>query len=133
MREIRQSTKEELEKLCREVQLVPTGNLRGISLIVDGEAVLIVGYDGWTDGSVVMHQWCKHPRYYGRRMMHEAFRYPFEIAGLQVVLGTVRSDNPRALEINRKLGFLTAAIIPNAYGPGVDLHLLQLPRHLCKW
>jgi RimJ/RimL family protein N-acetyltransferase len=133
MREIRQSNAEELEKLCREVQLVPTANLRGLSLIVDGEAVLIVGYDGWTDGSCVMHQWCKHPRYYGRRMMHEVFRYAFEIAGLQVVLGTVRSDNPHALEINRKLGFQTAAVVPDAYGPGVDLHLLSLSRHQCKW
>lgn len=133
MRTIRAALPLELEKLCREVQLVPTANLRGITLDIDGEAVLIVGYDGWTDGSVVMHQWCKHPKYYGRKMIHEAFRYPFEIGGLQCVIGTVRSDNPAALEINRKLGFLTACVIPNAYGPGIDLHVLHLPRHLCKW
>jgi RimJ/RimL family protein N-acetyltransferase len=133
VRNIRSSTPAELEKLCREVELVPTVNLRGVTLEVNGEAVLIVGYDGWTDGSCVMHQWAKHPKYFGRDILREAFRYAFGVAGLQTVIGTVRSDNPKALEVDRKIGFLTAAVVPNAYGPGVDLHLLHLPRHLCKW
>lgn len=133
MRQIRASTLAELVKLCVEVELVPTANLRGITLLVDDEPVILVGYDGWTSGSVVMHQWIKSPRYVGRDIIKEAFRYPFEIGGLQSVLATVRSDNQKALDLDRRLGFQTAAIIPDGYGPGVDLHILHLPRHQCRW
>lgn len=133
MHTIRASLPMELEKLCKEVELVPTENLRGITLDVDGEAVIIVGYDGWTDGSCVMHQWIKHPRYVGRKIIHEAFRFPFEVAGLQTVIATVRSDNEAALRFDAYLGFLPIGVIPNAYGVGVDAHILHLPRHLNKW
>lgn len=133
MREIRASTLEELVKLCVQVELLPTANLKGITLLVNNEPVIIVGYDGWTDGSVVMHQWIKSPRYVGRDILREAFRYPFGIGGLQCVLGTVRSDNPKALELDRRLGFETAVVIPDGYGKGVDLHLLHLSRDKCRW
>lgn len=133
MREIRASTPEELTRLCHHVSLMPTMQLRGITLLSHAEPVIIVGYDGWTDGSVVMHLWIKHPRYVGRDILREAFRYPFEIGGLQTVIGTVRSDNPEALKFDLGIGFQQAAVIPNAYGPGVDLHLLHMPRNLCKW
>lgn len=133
MREIRASTPEELMRLCFHVQLVPTFNLKGITLLSNGEPVIIVGYDGWTEGSVVMHQWIKHPRFVGRDILREAFRYPFEVGGLQTVIATVRSDNEAALTIDRKVGFEDVAVVPDAYGPGVDLHLLHLPRSKCKW
>lgn len=133
MRQILASTPDELAKLCVEVELVPTTNLRGITLLVDGEPVIIVGYDGWTSGSVVMHQWIKSPRYVGRDIIREAFRYPFETGGLNAVLATVRSDNQKALDLDRRLGFQTAAIIPGGYGTAVDLHILHLPRDQCRW
>ncbi len=133
MREIRQSTPEELTRLCFHVQLMPSMNLKGLTLKSNGEPVIIIGYDGWTSGSVMMHQWIKHPRYVGRDILHEAFRYPFEIGGLQTVIATVRSDNEAALKFDHGIGFETVGIIPDAYGPGVDSHILHLPRHKNRW
>lgn len=133
MRQIRASTIDELVKLCTEVELMPTANLKGITLLVDGEPVIIIGYDGWTAGSVIMHQWVANPRYVGRDIIREAFRYPFGIGNLECVLGTVRSDNQKALDLDRRLGFETVAVIPNGYGKGVDLHILHLSRDKCRW
>jgi RimJ/RimL family protein N-acetyltransferase len=132
MRQIVASNPDHLKFLCDKIEYVPTVNMRGITLLSDGEPVLIVGYDGWTEGSVVMHQWAKEPRYFGRDILRAAFQYPFG-AGLQVVFGQVRSDNPAALEADRKIGFSTVAVIPDAYGPGVDMHFLQLRRENCRW
>lgn len=133
MRQIIQSTPEQLAMLCDKVELVPTPNMRGITLLSDGEPVLIVGYDGWTPGSVVMHQWAKHPRYFGRDILKQAFHYAFNIGKCSTVIGTVRSDNPLALEVDRKIGFTPVAVIKDGYGVGLDLHILQLRRENCRW
>ena len=132
MRRIIAATDEHLALLCSKVEYVASPNMRGIALLVDDVPQIVVGYDGWTEGSVVMHQWISHPRYLGRDIIREAFRFPFS-NGLRTVLGVVRSDNPEALRLDAGLGFLTAAVIPDAYGPGVDMHILHLPSHLCKW
>lgn len=133
MRQIVASTPEHLQFLCAELEYVPAPNLKGITLLSDGEPVIVIGYDCWTSGSVAMHQWIKHPKYVQRDILREAFRYPFEIGNLQVVIAVVRSDNPKALKLDKRIGFQEVAVIPNAYGPGVDMHILQLPRHQCKW
>lgn len=133
MRQIVASTPEHLKLLCEELEYLPAPNLKGITLLSDGEPVIVVGYDCWTSGSVAMHQWIKHPRFLGRDILHEAFRYPFGIGKLQQVIAVVRSDNTKALELDHRLGFKIAAIIPDAYGPGVDMHIMNLSRHQCKW
>lgn len=133
MREIRHSTNEELSWLCQELEIHPTSAMRGLTLLVDDTPVLMVGYDNWTEGAVSMHQWAVHPKYFGRDILREAFRYPFGIGNKSVAVATVRSDNPRALEVDRKIGFKDIAVIPDAYGPGVNMHILTLYRHSCRW
>lgn len=133
MRDIRQATPEELTHLCMQIHLMPTLHLKGITLLSNNQPVIIVGYDGWTDGSVVMHQWIKSPRYVGKDILHEAFRYPFQIAKLQTVIATVRSDNEAALKFDKGIGFEELCVIPNAYGPGVHSHVLHMPRHKNRW
>jgi hypothetical protein len=106
--------------------------MNGIVLLVDGVAKVYVGYDGWTTGSVCMHILIEDPKAMGRDILRAAFDYPFRQCDRQVVIGVVRSDNPDALDFDRRVGFLTSSIIPDAYGPGVDMHILYLPRHLSK-
>lgn len=133
MRLIVASTPGHLQLLCKELDYLPAPNLKGITLLVDGEPVIVIGYDCWTDGSVSMHQWAKHPKYFGRDILREAFRYVFEIGQKQVTIAIVRSDNPRALAVDRKIGFEPVATIKDGYGLGVDMHILQLRRENCRW
>lgn len=132
-RDIRAATEDDLRFLAEAVEYVPTENFRGVVLWSGGQRRVVVGYDNWTDGSVTIHQWIESPRWMGRDILHEAFRYPFEIGGKQVVIGVVRSDNPEALLLDSKLGFRTRGIIPDAYGPGVDMHILSMSKHECRW
>lgn len=133
MRTIDAATDEQLTFLCQKLEIQPTSGMRGVALTVDGEAVLIVGYDNWTDGAVSMHQWAKHPKYFGRDILRESFRFAFEIGDKLVAVATVRSDNPRALAVDKKIGFSEVAVIPDAYGAGIDMHILQLRRDNCRW
>jgi hypothetical protein len=133
MREIVAASPDELDFLCTQIGYTPTKDITGIALHVDGAPKLIVGYDQWTDNAVTMHQWAEHPRYYGRGMIREAFRYPFEMANRGMVFGVVRSDNAHTLAVNAKLGFQTAAILPDVYGPGIHAHVFRLRRGECRW
>lgn len=133
MREIVAATPEHLTLLCKELDYLPAPNLKGIALLVDGEPVIVIGYDCWTDGSVSMHQWAKHPKYFGREILRESFRYAFEIGDKRVAIAVVRSDNPRALAVDMKIGFKPQTVIPDAYGLGVDMHILTLKRDECRW
>jgi len=126
------STYEEIATACRLLELHPTSEVRGITYTTDGAPRLIVLFDNWTEGSVTMHQWCEHPRYFSRAMLRECFKFAFGDKRT-VAIGTVRSDNPAALEVDRKIGFETACVIPDVYGPGIDLHILHLRRDKCRW
>ncbi len=133
MREIVASTPEHLTLLCKELEYIPAPNLKGITLLVDGEPVIVIGYDCWTEGSCAMHQWIKDPRYVQRDILREGFRYPFGIGNLQVVMAVVRSDNQKALRFDTHLGFVPLAVVPDAYGPGIHMHILTLKRNDCRW
>ena len=125
------STDAEIAFACRELQHHPSYEVRGITYTKDGAPRLIVLYDGWTENSVMMHQWCEHPKYFTRAMLRECFKFAF--THKEIVLGTVRSDNARALEVDRKIGFEPVAVVKDVYGPGIDMHLLQLRRGDCRW
>jgi RimJ/RimL family protein N-acetyltransferase len=128
MRQIVASTPQELEVLSDNLRMISTPNLRGVTLLVDGEPVIVVGYDGWTAGSAMMHLWIKHPQYVGRDIIREVFKFPFDQADLRVVMAQVESRNERSLSLCRRLGFTTAAVIRDGYGPGNDMHVLELHR-----
>lgn len=127
------STWDEITFVCRELQYRPTSEVRGITYHVDGAPRMIVLFDCWTENAVTMHQWCEAPRYFSRKMIREAFRYAFEIADKEVAIGIVRSDNETAMRLDKGLGFTEAAVIKDAHGPGIDMHILQLRRGECRW
>jgi len=130
---IRASTYEELEFACTQLKYSPTSELRGLTYVSDGPPRMIVLFDCWTENTVTLHQWCEAPRYFSRQMIRETFRYAFEDGDKGIVIGTVRSDNPTVLRLDLGLGFETVGVIKDAYGPGIDMHILQLRRDNCRW
>lgn len=134
MRDIRRAADDELYAMCQHLEYVPSSGFKGITLTVDGKPSVIVGYDNWTTGAVSMHIWVIDPKAMGRDILREAFGYPFKQCDRAVVMGFVRSDNQKALDFDLRCGFVPVGEpIKDAYGPGVDMHILQLPRHQCKW
>jgi len=130
---ITQSTYSELEFACHQLKYSPTAELRGLTYTSDGQPRMIVLFDNWTENTVTMHQWCEAPRYFSRSLIKESFRYAFGIGGKEISIGLVRSDNPVALRLDRGLGYTDVGVIKDAYGPGIDMHILQLRRDACRW
>jgi len=118
--------------LCERIGLMPSPHLRCIANVTPAGRILgVVGFDGWNDASCQMHV-AGVGNWVTRELLHAVFDYPFNKAGLKVVLGLVPSGNDRALKFNRHLGFTEVARIPDAHPDGA-LVLLQMRRENCKF
>lgn len=119
--------------LCTEVKLVPTPNLRclGNWSLAENRLVGVVGYDNWGSTSVEMHV-AGEKGFVSKELLYKAFAYPFVIAGLNVVMGRVNSNNKKALRFNKHLGFKEMCRIPNAVRNG-DLVVMAMQKSECPW
>lgn len=104
----------------------------GLGRIQDGKLIAVVGYNNFTGTSCYMHMAGDHKRWVTKEFIREAFRYPFETLGLDMVFGVVPSGNIQALKMDRKLGFEEIVYIPGAHPDG-GIHLLQMKREDCRW
>lgn len=118
--------------LKRRVQIPWTTNFWSFGLVADGALRLVVGYERDNGASCWMHVAIDHPRYVTRQAVRFAFRYPFEIRGLNVVFAMVPSCNSRALALNSRLGFETVLEAPDA-DPRGALVIMQMRREQCRW
>jgi cytosine/adenosine deaminase-related metal-dependent hydrolase len=87
----------------------------------------MVGYDSWTDNACNMHV-ALDSRYATRPLLREAFKVVFDRLGKGVVFGAVRSDNPHALDFDKRLGFRELTVLRDAQAKGVHIHVLEMRR-----
>jgi hypothetical protein len=100
----------------------------------DGSIGAMVGYDNWTPNLVQMHIWIKNPEVYlSREFVQEAFRYPFIQGDRALVIGVTPGDNVRALEFNRKIGFIETYRVKDGWSPGTDMVIQEMRREACRW
>lgn len=118
--------------LCQRVGCAPTAWFKAIEA-VDGERILaMVGYDRWCRGSVEMCMAADDVRAV-LPLRRPAFSYPFEQAGVDVAWGRVRSDNEKALRLDRALGFREVFRGEGWIAPGVDAVIVEMRRDECRW
>jgi hypothetical protein len=91
-----------------------------------------VGYTAFIGRTCAMHVVVQRPELLTRRMVRDAFAYPFEVCGCEAVLALVDSDNAAALAFDRRLGFRDIVRVPHA-GAQADLIILQMLRAECRW
>lgn len=128
---VRRSTRDEMERLCRELPYNPTSGLRGITY---GDGLAIVAYDNWTTNAVFIHCWSRSTSaWFDRRFIREIFRYPFEICGKGLVIATTQGDNTPVLVLSRKLGFRETYRIKDGWALGTDLVIQEMRRDECRW
>lgn len=106
--------------------------LRGLAAVGHGRLVGVVGFDDWRPNAVGMHVALETPTAC-RGLLRAAFDLPFVQLGLGMVTARVRSDNTRALELARHLGFSEAWRCRDGWAPGVDLLHLELRREACRF
>tara|TARA_R110000868_G_scaffold197709_1_gene443950 strand:- start:264 stop:683 length:420 start_codon:yes stop_codon:yes gene_type:complete len=119
--------------LCERIGLMPSPHLRCIAHVnAAGDAVMgVVGYDGFNGASVMMHM-AGTPHWIDKTLLHATFDYPFNVMGCNVVLAAVPSGNEVSLDMTKRLGFKTLAVVEGAHPDGA-LHLLAMTREECKW
>lgn len=91
-----------------------------------------VGYNTFVGRTCCMHTVIQRPDLVSRRIVREAFEFPFLVANCTAVIAPVDSANEAALSLDTRLGFHELARIPNG-GPDADLLLLIMYRDECRW
>ncbi len=134
IKEIRQSTSEELLTLCKGLRYHPHTDLKGLTGIDStGKIAAIIGYDGWTYGSVCLHSWIGHKSALSREFLREVCRYPAS-SGRKVLIGNTPASNAAALRFNKHYGFKEVHRVRDGYAPGVDLIIQELRLdNTCRW
>jgi hypothetical protein len=92
----------------------------------------MVGFDGWTPGSVSFHVALEYPAAL-RRLIKPAFDLAFVRLKKQVVLATVVSTNQRSLRLVRHLGFRETHRIVDGWSVGAHLVIHEMRRPECRW
>lgn len=67
-----------------------------------------------------------------RKVIREAFRFPFEVAGCKVMLALVDSDNAASISLCERTGFEKSLVIPDGGLVG-DLIVYQMRKDSCPW
>lgn len=91
-----------------------------------------VGFNAFVGRSCCMHTVIQRPDLLSRGMIRDAFSYVFNVANCNAVLGLVDSTNDAALSLDKRLGFVEVARIPNGGAEG-DLVVMQMTREACRW
>jgi len=126
-------TREDLELFGRRIQYAPTTHARGIKVVDNNDVKVVIAYDNWTMSSVQMHFWIGDPKYFTRRVLREAFGYPFSQCGRTIVVGVIPSDNEESISIATRAGFVEAYRFVGGWDEGVDLVMHTMHKNDCKW
>lgn len=118
-----------------ELQIMQHEDTKGITA-VDGDSFDILGcvvLDSWTPKTVTAHIVIKKPMVLRHGFLEEAFNFVFNIADREVMIGTVLSNNEKALKFDKKMGFEEKYRIKDGWDKGVDLILIEMRKENCRF
>lgn len=98
----------------------------------DGRIHGMMGYDSWTDNSVVMSIALDNPACF-RSLVTAGFEYPFIQADKGVALCTIRATNSRSVRLTERVGFKLACRVRDGIAVGEDMLLYEMRREDCLW
>ena len=117
--------------LCSRIGLVATQHLRCIGNVIDGKLVGVVGYDQFNGASIMMHA-AGEPHWLTKDMLWAVFDYPFNVCGVNMIIGMVPSGNRQAIRFNNHIGFKTKLRLYGAHPDG-ELILMTMHRDECRY
>ena len=117
----------------RRTGCVLTRNARAIKAVDRcGLTVGMVAYDSWTENAVQAHMAVDSPIAW-RSLLWPAFAYPFEQAGLGVLLAVINAGNTKSLDLALHFGFREAHRLVDGWAKGEDIIFLEMRREKCRW
>lgn len=103
-----------------------------IGLERDGELVGGVVFESFTGTNANIHVAGSGPYWMTRTFLFAVFDYAFNQLGLKRLTGYVEAANARALDFDRKLGFIDEAVLRDAV-PSGDVIILCMRREDCRF
>jgi RimJ/RimL family protein N-acetyltransferase len=88
-------------------------------------------FSGYTGVSIGIHVAGFRADWINRDMLWVTFDYPFNQLGVKKIFGQVASNNLKALEFNRKLGFTVEVTVKDVF-PDADCVVMSLTRENCR-
>lgn len=117
--------------LAKELDMVWTPeNSTTIGWVENGEVVNGVWYEDFNGKSVTCHIVFKKPL--NRTFLAIIFDYPFIQLGVDKIIGPVKSDNQKAIDFDKKLGFKEEARLLDAF-PDADLIFFVMNKEECRF
>jgi len=121
----------------RDMGSPPEKDYEAIGVTRDGQIMGGVIYSEYREIAPGCHDIRMHcagePGWLTKASLRVFFGYPFGQLHCIRVTATVARTNKRALDMNRRLGFVIEGCIRDGYGPGRDGLLLGMKRSECRW
>jgi RimJ/RimL family protein N-acetyltransferase len=114
------------------VKFEPSQSICVASLTDDGEIMGVVVFSGFTEFNCELSVFSVTPKFLTRDLLRVVFHYAFITAKKRRVTAIVEDGNNKALDIDRRIGFVHESVAKNWYGD-VDGIVLRMLREDCKW
>lgn len=99
----------------------------------NGELVCAVVFSDFRGCSCCMSVAGLGKRWLSKRLLREAFSFPFVSLGLNRVGGLARADNLPAQNFNEHIGFKKEGVIRRGDDDGCDLIMYGMLKGECRW
>lgn len=90
----------------------------------------VVWYEDFNKKSVTCHIYIE--KGLNRQYLHTIFDYPFVQLGVDKIIGPVKSNNQKAIDFDKKLGFKEEARLLDAF-PDADLIFFVMNKENCRF
>lgn len=87
----------------------------------------------WTYNSVMAHIVILKPIVLKHGFIQEVMEYVFNTCGRKIILGSVPSENLKALAFDTHIGFKEVHRVKDGFKDGSDIVLIELRKEDCRW
>jgi hypothetical protein len=120
--------------LLKEIGVQPCGDLQALFWVDENNSIeWVIGYTAFIGKTCQMHMVNLKGGYTPKGLLFGAFDYPFNHCGMEKVFGIINSNNVKAMEYDKKLGFTEALRFNGMHDDGGDLVVLEMNKADCRW
>jgi hypothetical protein len=121
------------EWLQKRSDIVPSPEFKAIEAVDSlGRIHGMVGFDGWTENSVVLTIALENPASL-RSLIHPASNYVFVQANRGIALAMIRGGNLRSQRLCKHAGLKEVYRVRDGIRVGEDIVIMELRREDCRW
>lgn len=121
-----------LPLICKILNFMPSSYAQVLSNMEDGVYIAGVVYDGYNGGSIGAHIWVDDGKRPSKEWFAAIFDYPFNVLGVNKIVGQVKGSNEEARKLDENFGFVKEAEITEYYDDGDSLIIYTMTKAQCR-